>query len=184
MFFRKEDRKALKSLKEEVQKLWDAVKKAPDKDKTEKRLEEVEKRIENVASEIVANNEVLRLQVERDLEAFKNKITDKYMQSIERLFDFMKEMAVIVVASGSNKDIISLKREFMKPYLLEKVEQVKQEEGLKVEENIKSLGKQLLDKRQKIEDEKMSKGRREESTSIEDAQLELLDFIIKGGKSA
>jgi hypothetical protein len=186
--FTKKDRDTIKFLEGEIQRLWNKMEGEESIAREGyKRLTNVEKKVVELADKVTTNNETLRLQVERDFEQFKTKITDKYMQSIERLFDFMKQMAVVVVASGSNKDVAALKREFMMPYLEEKAEATRHAKGAEIDKKIKTLGRKLLDKRQEIEDRKIKKGRRHptpEDDTAERAQLEIIDFIIKGEKNA
>jgi len=184
----KKEREELKRLGTNIQQLWDSIERRDknrdeDKDGQHRRMQNLILRIitlEEKAIDAATYKKEIQLQTERDLERFKNKITDKYMQSIERLFDFMKELAIITSVSGNQKDVVALKHQFMKPYMEEKWEHEKSEKAAKIDNRLKSKGRELLDKREALKSKKLTAEQQGKTTKDIDSQIEILDFVIGG----
>lgn len=148
-------------------------------DKRKETIADLEKQTQEIANlELQLRN--AKIQMREELETFKKTISDKYMESIERLFAFTKELIMIVAVSGNGKEVLSLKRRFARPILEEKWEREKQESAKKIDEGVKTMGRKILDRKTELESKKHKLEREEKDTKEITAQISVLDAIIGG----
>jgi hypothetical protein len=146
--------------------------------------EEFQASITAVRKEQIEQNkkdkETLLLEMDKRLETFKGLITEKYMSSIERLFDFMKEMAVLISLNSTKQDVVSLRRQIIKPLLAERAAFEEEKKGLELDRRLKTTGEKLLAKRKQMYDDMLKAERQGHSTEVAKlkAKIEIADSII------
>lgn len=115
--------------------------------------------------------------------SFHKEISDKYFNAIENMYKFSKEISLIdsLAHKINDKDLIALKRELVKPVLEERWQQEETSKGLRTDENIKTLGQQLVQMRKQLHEEMLKKEREGKDIAELKGRISILDLVI-GGK--
>jgi len=145
-----------------------------------KSISEVQERIFKAETNIDNTVTAHDLEIDKKFVSFHQEITDKYFNAIEQMYKFSKEISLIDSLAKNTKDgdFLRLKTELTRPVLEAKWKKAELEKGKQADENIKTLGQDIVAMRKQIHDEMLIKERQGKDITELKGKMEILNLII------
>ena len=149
-------------------------------DEIKKSISELQERIFKAEAGITNTVTAHDLEIDKKFVSFHQEITDKYFNAIEQMYKFSKEISLIDSLAKNTKDgdFLRLKTELTRPVLEAKWKKAELEKGKQADENIKTLGQDIVAMRKQIHDEMLIKERQGKDITELKGKMEILNLII------
>lgn len=146
----------------------------------------VQEHIGDISAELDAELEQFKIEIfnliEQKLLEFKKQMHDEYFATLDKIFQFNREMLQLSIASSlsGEQSFAQLKRELLMPVIKADRDKKQIEKEKEVAERINTLEGQLITKRDELRNRKLVLEREGKDFKSINEQLVLLDWVIDG----
>jgi len=137
------------------------------------------KQSEASSRDITSARNDLGNEIERKFIEFHKYLIQEYFKNLENIF---KEIALMegAVKNPDGQDFKKLKREIIEPYIRKNYELMEKLKGVKVSDNLKSKGEEIIEKRKAIHDKLLNEEKQGRNVDALKGELKAYDYIIGG----
>ena len=121
----------------------------------------------------------IKLEIDAKVENLRKEFTDKYTSLVESVCRYNRELQLIdsLARNTQDTDLAKLRSALMKPILEERWKQKEQQQAKNIDEQIKTKGAELLQKKKSLEEQYLKLNREGKDTKFIEGQLDVLKSI-------
>jgi hypothetical protein len=119
-------------------------------------------------------------EVEARLLQFHTEVMRETMESLEKIMRDHREISLVetLAANMRSEDLSKLRAELLNPIIAARNEAARKQEAHKIEENIKTLGEQIFDKKNELHQQYLEMNRQKKDTKDIEAKLEIMEWLV------